>query len=505
MKNELMRCLAAKHRLTAKQLQKAVDKYLSVMLVNIGESILDWGFQDDQLSLPLTDMRGQIGRITTDQGEQWILPLMLQNPDTALVLVDFKGQLGKYSRVSLNPKYKQQIMDELLNLHKELSPRRLREMKAKADTFIRVDPLSLDSFIRKTTETYRNAKDQKYKDALHQNIMLARQLVQQIEVDEEDQFVIGEYWEMTDSGRAYGHGLSLQRVPQVVRHAALGRCHKYDFKASAYALLTGLALQYEPELQVADLTDYIKDRSLIRKSLAKQIGVSEDWMKTIFSAIGFGAKVVGNPYNAIAKMLGATKNEMLMANKQFQNIKAAFDRVTAVVLANHTGEFELEGRVYSAVDSEGKKRDNNQKLAWIYQVLESTASAEFAKLAAEQGHVPVLWTHDCLYYKEKLPSDVAADVGYFLRKRFPLINFEYEGVWPIQADEDMGRIFSEADELTEQHRKFIEAEERKAGPREYLAPSLEADGVAFDDLIAALNPDMKRGLGPTFNPMDRFQ
>jgi hypothetical protein len=512
MNQELKMAVAAHYpELKAYQIEKAVSKYEEIMLRAISNSILSWGFTDDQISLPLDEVRREIDRVKLNGKAEYILTLLHRSPYTRLVHEDLKGNIGRNTRVSLNPIYQDYIMEQLIDLNKEMAPKRLRELASKANMRIEVDPQSLASYVTQTRRDFRNSqnKSKEYRDALAHNLLVAEQLVHMVE-EQEGVSYLNEYWQEHDSGRVYGQGLSLQCISKNVRHAALGHCHKYDFKASSYALMTGLALSINPELKVADITDYIKNRSSIRKRIATDVAISEEWCKAIFTSLGFGASTVNNPYTSIRGKLGQVKYDKLMANREFRYIAERMDEVRATVADHYSGDdFEIAGKQYQPIDPNSdpmkpKKRNINQKLAWIYQAMESHAAEMFALMAAEEGHVAVLPTHDCLYFKNPVPQLLLDDIHYALSQTYPLLKFEHEAIWPIQAEEDFGRHFREQDEWEAKHRAHIEAEERKAGPA-YTPHELDMESGYFADAIAALNPDMKRGLGQTFNPMDRFQ
>lgn len=516
MRNEILRAFTARYdSLKPYQAEKCVDKYIQVMLREIASSIANFGFADNQISLGLDKIREAVGKVTINGKQQWITLLMLADPHKlSLVLVDFKGNQGKNSRVSLNTIYSETIMTELINLNYELNPQQLKELDENANVQITVDPYSLDDYLAKTADRLSEVQnDQKmavYTETLSRNLIIAEHIRSRIE-NNDGQSYVREQWYESDSGRIYGKGLSLQRIPKHVRHAALGICHKYDFKASSFGLMTGLALQIDPKLKVADLIDYIKNRATIRKSIAAEIGITENKMKDIFTSLGFGASTANNPFTSIRGSLGSEKHEALMANVQFKYIRQAMDRVRTCISEHFASDdFTFRGRQYNPIDPKAdsaapKKRTKNQKLAWIYQVMESDAITMFGGIARQRGVEPLLFAHDCIYFKHKLTAAVVNDVMYELNLAYPELRMEHEEVFPIFSQGTTNQALVEYDELIEEQKQFIEAEEAASGKVETPVDELDPYRGHFAAEIEALNGGkLPMGMGTTID-LSRLQ
>jgi hypothetical protein len=216
MKNKIAQALTARYpHLKDYQITKCVDKYVVTMIDAIAVSIVTFGVNQEQLSLPMTELRLEAGRVAIGGKKEWITDVMHQDPKTSLVTIDFKGNVGKNSRVSLNTLYEQQIMDELINLNYELNGKRLKELQAQANLNFEIDMNSLDDYLIKTGETYTASSNdpskKAYADALARNYLVANQIKQQATF-QNGKYSVDEYWTTLDSGRIYGHGMSLQRV-----------------------------------------------------------------------------------------------------------------------------------------------------------------------------------------------------------------------------------------------------------------------------------------------------
>lgn len=495
MKQEIAAAFAARYpNLKQYQVEKAVNSYVDVMLFEIAESIRKFGITDDQISLGLTDLRNKIGRIDVNGKSQWAMPLLNASPLTSLVLIDFKGQVGKYSRVSLNPRYEAEISDALMDLELDVSSLRKPQ---EWNIFTPIVLSGLDSFIKKTRTAYvqtradleqgkvKDTKQHKaYINALQRNSRDAK-LIRKLAFEENGQHLLGQYWEEAESGRYYGHGVNLQRVSKEVRHAALGRCHMYDIKAASYALMTGIAQMIDPTLDTMALIDYVKNRSRIRKTIAEAIGISEEKMKIVFTSLGFGARTANNPYASIRGKLGGKAYNALMANQQFIAVRDGMDRVRKTIADHFPEKFDfVRGSHYSPVcPRTGKKRKADQKLAWIYQAMEADVIARFAAAVQEAGYDPILFVHDCLYFKHRLPEHILCKIIGELKADYPLLEFDHEAIHPIHADDYVDPVHSAAQQDEAEHLKLIMIEEANAG-----VAAVDFDFVCqeFDDLITAL-------------------
>lgn len=493
MKRKIIAAFSARcPELKAYQIEKAVTKYVEVMLREIAASIRKFGFEDEQISLSLDSLRRPIGRVKVDGKNAWVCKLLNAQPSTALIQLDFKGNEGKNSRVSFNPVFQEYIWDDLLNVEFETEP--LGGVRSP-NVFTKIVLEGLDSFIENTRqELIKASKDasadtdnKKYQQKLLRNFLHARYIREACFEDDGAHF-FGEYWEEADSGRMYGHGTSLQRVSKEVRHAALGRCHVYDFKAASYALMTGLAQSIDPELDVAALIDYVKHRTAIRKSIAEAVGVSEKKVKTIFTSLGFGAKTVNNPYMSIRGELNQAKFDALMRNSQFTAIRDAMERVRKTVAGHFPDSFEFLGRRYSSTcPRTGKKRTNDQKLAWLYQVMESDAVTYFGKQAQDAGYQPTLFVHDCVYFKHKLPEGVLYRTFSELNITYPLLEADHDSVYPIHTKDYVDPAYAKESQRVAEHRQRMRQLKMDNGE----TGSVEISGIEsslgeFDQILEAL-------------------
>jgi hypothetical protein len=396
-----------------------------------------------------------------------IFTLMQLHTQTSLVIGTYKGNsiTHRVSKFTLNPRYKKEILTELITNNFTLTSAHIKNTNEKPNYSIPVVMDALDSYIKNTEKILSTAREGKYKEKLTRNSLAAIRIKMEAQLQDDGTHLVHEYWTQIDSGRIHGHGFSLQLAPKEVRHAALGRCSKIDFKASSYAILTSIALAINPQLKVESLKSYIKYRTPIRIRIAKSVGISEDWIKTIFTSLGFGAEVKDNPFNSIRKKLGQEKFNLLVANQEFAYIKQELDVVRDTILKSdyfNGDDFTIGGNTYTHLDSKtGMKRTKNQKLAWIYQAFERMA-LEIVINKMPKNFTMLLPVHDCLYIKQRLPSHVVLDLKDEIRQLIPLLDFEQELIIPIHADEDHDKfdLAIEAEELA--HKQRIAVAEREA-------------------------------------------
>jgi hypothetical protein len=496
---------------------RCVDKYLNAILPAIRSAIATRpnhsNLLDDQFNFSHTALREVIG--TIGKSQRYIYQLMRDDKTTSLLVDVRKGYSkngsAKLSVVRLNPLYEDLVLDALLNVTEDITPitpttENTTEPVHNYSVF--VDPASLASFIAKSRTTLRQtANDSAYARKLLRNIITAQQLQSLIQpaTNQSSQPFINERWTMADSGRIYGTGLSLQRIPKEVRHAALGYCHKYDFRACAFALMGSLAKFIDPTLKIGALEDYISHRSKIRTRIADQLDISVDLVKTLFTALGFGAELKNTPYAALRgelakaarqrhdrnerldaadyKQLGEREYQQLIQNDLFIDIYNALQRVNQTILNFYADkELQIGDRPYLDIDPKtNKRRSNKQKLAWIYQALESVVMLAFVDYSQQE---PLLTTHDCIYYKKRLTQSTVDNIYYQLREAFPLLSFEHEEITPIAEDEFYQQRYADVELFEREHREHI-AREEVAAKENYAALRKAVISAANSEALAA--------------------
>ncbi len=483
MKDRLLAALLAHYPTIKPALAaKYVDKYIKAVIPELGRQMAGMSSEDfstGEIDFPISQVTKVCGAAKAFGPHETIMGVMHRHTDTSLIIRVYEGNnlSHRVSRVCLNHNYKKDIMEELKSIYVEQESSRAAALAAKANKIVRIDAASLDSYIKQTQIDLFRKNDAAYEEKLIRNLQVAKQLKQLVKWDDAGAFV-EEYWEQIDSGRMHGHGLSLQRIPKEVRHAALGRSYRYDFKAASYALMTAYALSIDPTLKVSAINDYVRYRSAIRKRIAKSIGVTEDRIKTVFTSIGFGAQLKDNPYNSIRGLLGQDAYHRLLSNLEFSLIKQQLDAVSATIAAElGAGDFEMAGLLCTALDPHtGHKRTKNQRLAWVYQRFETMAMELFREMVPSECR-ELLVVHDCVYLDHPIPAQHLTDIRVALSAMFPMLNVEGEWVTPIHTADFIEPSVLQAREGDAAHRARIAAEEQRA--MFYKSPRLATPPAAL--------------------------
>jgi hypothetical protein len=481
MRNKLIALLASKYpTLKGYQVQDCVNRYVDCVMREIAfrfATITSEDIDAAEFSFAADKVNREIGQSTLDGKRLRVWTLMNLHTETSLVLVTYEGNslTNRVSKVTLNPRYKKEILTELVTNNFTLTNAHVETTKEAPNFSIPIDMDALDSYIKNTEHILSTAKTGNYKEKLIRNLLAASRIKVKAEIQDDGTYHVKEYWTPIDSGRIHGHGFSLQLAPKEVRHAALGRCSKIDFKASSYAILTSIALVINPQLKVEALKSYIKYRAPIRTRIAKKVGVSEDWIKTVFTSLGFGAEVKDNPFNTIRNKLGKEKFNILVANQEFASIKYELDVVRSTILKSDQfsgDEFLIGDYTYKHIDSKtGLKRNKNQKMAWIFQAIERMA-LEIVINKMPENFTMLLPVHDCLYVKQRLPAHVLLDLKDEIRQLVPLLDFEQELIIPIHAAEDHDKFNLEIEADESAHKQRIAAAEREA--RGYKSETIDS-------------------------------
>lgn len=484
MRNELTKNLASRYpALKNYQITTCVNSYVAEVMKEIAlrfATITSEDIEAGEFSFAADLVNKASGQVSIGKKRPRVYSVMQSDPSTSLVISIYKGNSHskRVSKVTFNPKYKKDILNEFITNNYALTPTYMKVLDGKSNYSIAVDLDALESYIKNTTELLAKASDGKYKEKLARNKIASERIKQRAELQADGSYLVKEYWTQIDSGRVHGHGLSLQLVAKEVRHAALGRCAKIDFKASSYAILTSLALAINPELKVEALKSYIKYRTPMRIRIARSVGISEDRMKTIFTSLGFGAEVKDNPFNSICKMLGKERFNLLVANQEFAYIKEELELVRSTILNSDAFKgdgFVIGNNTYIDLDSKtGKKRTKNQKMAWIYQACERMA-LDIVVEKMPDNYTMLLPVHDCIYIKQRLPSHVVLDLKNHLLQLFPLLDFEQELIIPIHAAEDHDKYNDAIDQEEAAHKQSIALAE--LGARGFKSEFFEMDSA----------------------------
>lgn len=226
-------------------------------------------------------------------------------------------------------------------------------------------------------------------------------------------------YEEAQSGRLYSadQTITLQNVAREVRSVALrGHGWDHDFENCHFVLFADLAEHHGVECP--SIRHYITNKKIVRKDLAKEIGVEVSKVKEALISLIYGSRNTLFPEAAIPAILGEDKADELYATSIYKNLKFDIDAGTKVIIKNcqrSNGKLKnAMGKCLSldALDEKGKpEKDRNGKvkpqpipkqLGHILQGLE----AKLLNIVGETnpGKLLVLM-HDGFLAKEKLDTD----------------------------------------------------------------------------------------------------
>ena len=407
----------------------------------------------------------------------------IQKMQCRLLQVLNTGSTGINSTAKINPEFehrlRERIMNQTLNTNQFEEDEEVSNTAGLIDVVIPVDAASLLRYISATKQTLKsNNKGVAYNNKLENNLIYAKLLLDELETrDGIDVFV--EKRELKDTGREYAIGkgkrkVTLQGAPKEVRHAVLGHCYKYDMKAASFALMQSVAALADQQKGTAtfstpSIRHYVSKRDVVRKQIALLLGIDEKLVKEVFTSIGFGAKPVANPFNAVGKLLNKDQIEKLKSIESFSSVYAEIEQINKLVDETYTGDFVFLNKTYTNTYThcgKTKEKSRAKKLAWIYQVTEAFALRSFIELvhAFEEncGLTPtdvMMTVHDCVYFKSPIASDVLNSVLWLMRDTkeglsLELFNVDRESINPV------GTVpFSEADEEVRKHQQLIRDQE----------------------------------------------
>jgi hypothetical protein len=178
------------------------------------------------------------------------------------------------------------------------------------------------------------------------------------------------HYEESDSGRLYPTGISLASAQTVVKDAALTGCWEYDISNCHYAILAQMSARFGHTC--ADIDDYLKNKAVIRETIAKQAGVSLRKAKICLVALMYGARSSTWHENAIPLEIGEEAAKKLYATPLFKGLSGDIAKARTVVISRSP-----KTRVGSVLNAFGKSiagtASQLQKMAHLLQGVEAKA------------------------------------------------------------------------------------------------------------------------------------
>lgn len=470
MTNQLEKIIADELRLLYPELKPyQVERYSQKYVNGVLEQLSRWSKnpRNECFSVDSRELNRLCGRM---KDNAYLFPFMDRSERTRLVDVRYRGNTGFYKQVTISERYHDLVMDRLSHMIAPTPSQpslRQQAIAEQATDWIPVNEDSITSFIvasqRRLAES---GLDKDLKQAIMDEVHAARRILGMSEIHEGG-LCFPEVWRQADTGRRYGLNNSLQRQPQRVRHAALGPCHKYDFVTNSFAVMASLACQIDPTIKIGAVRDFMGNRTRMREFIARETGLPVSVIKEVFTAVGFGAESVDNPYKAVRSLIRSQAHyDRLVSNQHYQWIEEEFKHINSVISEHFPREdFEfLGGYRYQHRDATtGRAKKDGRRLAWIYQNVESHLTRQAQELIHQAtGQQPLMTVHDCLYYQQPIPASVLVDTQLALREQFEFVRLEHEAIWPIGTPERFAAIGDSWQQEELEHRARIQQEEHEA-------------------------------------------
>ena len=137
----------------------------------------------------------------------------------------------------------------------------------------------------------------------------------------------------SNTGRLYATGVNVQGCKLQIRHAALVGCYDYDIAACHFSILTQMAAKFGLKCNAID--DYIANKAQTRLDLSNMLGVEVDKVKTVLTAMAYGARQSLDPRDAIAKEIGQEAALHFYGLDLYKALKNDISKATDKILKAH--------------------------------------------------------------------------------------------------------------------------------------------------------------------------
>jgi len=170
MRNKLIALLASKYpTLKRYQVIDCVNRYVDAVMQEIAfrfATITSEDIDAAEFSFAADEVNNEIGQVLLGSKRPRVWTLMHLHTETSLVLVTYKGNsiTHRVSKVTLNPRYKKDILNELIINNFTLPSAYVKKPKEKPNFSIPVVMDSLNSYIKNTEQILATAKTGNYKE-----------------------------------------------------------------------------------------------------------------------------------------------------------------------------------------------------------------------------------------------------------------------------------------------------------------------------------------------------
>jgi hypothetical protein len=213
-------------------------------------------------------------------------------------------------------------------------------------------------------------------------------------------------YEEKSTGRYFALHGDLQGYRKSVRYAALEGCYEYDIEAAHQNILIDIFDREDVEFKELDVVrDYIKNKSLIRNKLAKDLNIHKSLVKRVITGLTYGAKLVNNKKTSLYKDCKGDQKviERVIENGWLKSLEAVFKK-TSVHLIDDRIEINNAVNIVRPI----KTKDTSKEMSKPQAVAHILQGHEREILDVVIGNYDrndiVLLLHDCVVFKGVVDS-----------------------------------------------------------------------------------------------------
>jgi len=425
------------------------------------------------INLPLKKMQDEMGSFQYNNERFYVWREFGEGAGYIQVIRKGNNLIGKNSEVDLkNTKHLQFIIDtqdkkELINLFYDNLPD-----NTEFDQVV-IDHGSLTQYIKSTEwELAHNPGNRR--DTLERNLNKAKMIKMISEYFQiNDEFVLPQIISNSDYGRRYYKGVNLQNCHKMLRHACLGNHYQYDLKTAVQAIKLMIAKHIFDQQNEQNWDDfflatkqYVENRSLVRSTLAEYITTydeSEKLIKTMITAIGFGATTTSPDYHgtAIADIIKNREERTNLLNDEWlQEFIQDQQDLTDFITGYYLNDIDFIESIKDLPDIKLKNRYNKKKvMSYIFQTIEYQIMDQITQLITRSQ--VLLRVHDAVYTRHKIKAEDMLEIKMYLEELSPYLELDYDT--DSQGDivkQTKFRFTKEYEQESYQHKQLIKKQEQ---------------------------------------------
>ena len=178
------------------------------------------------------------------------------------------------------------------------------------------------------------------------------------------------HYQEAQSGRLYPLGISLASAQSVVKDAALEGRWEYDISNCHFVITLQMALRHG--YRCVEIEKYHGGTRAIRQSIADDVGVHVEHVKTCLLALLYGARGTTWRGSAIVETLGEESAAKMLKNPTFLALKGdiAHARKKILKMSERTSKGSIKNAFGKSISNKSKKE---QQFAHLLQGVEAKA------------------------------------------------------------------------------------------------------------------------------------